>query len=213
MKKIFYKKLFQKSFHDSVDFELFISGVGGAKSKSVYYNLFDNKENANDKQYYMPVKSIIQENPKYCIVSVGINDVATKIGSAFYVTNTLLIVRHLLHYGIKPVILEIPSFDVKKAYEQSSFKQKILRRISMAVSNSDLDCLQEYRDELNKDLRKTSLMDSIILVKYEEWSKEGFKDERHLFLNDGVHLNDRGYQVLDSVIARKIKNYEDRLYK
>ena len=202
---------FEKVFPDSERFDFAISGVGGAKSKNVYYNLFDKPENINESQYYKPVKSIIQQKPKYCIVSVGINDVATKIGKDYYVQNTLLIIRHLLHYGIKPVVLEIPQFDFKKAYESSSFTQKILRKISMIVTKSDLDCLQEYRHELELELYNSKLIDSILFVRHEEWSKDGFKDDRHLFLGDGVHLNDSGYHVLDSVLARKIRDYEDRL--
>lgn len=36
------------------------------------------------------------------------------------------------------------------------------------------------------------------------WCEQGYKDSRHLFRNDFVHLNEKGYKVLDSCIAKVI---------
>lgn len=182
------------------------NGAGGAKSKAVYYNMFEDHLNKNKGgKYYRSYHSAFTEKPNYCIVCVGINDAITKVGKDYYVSNTKLILQQLIHAGIYPILLEIPTFNIERAYEKSPLSQKALRRLSMRVTNSSLNCLDDYRNAMEEYLEKSGMIKRICYVRTEEWLPNGYNDSRQLFKDDELHLNALGYHVLDSCIAEKIR--------
>ena len=46
---------------------------------------------------------------------------------------------------IHPVILEIPDYDILKTYERQKRQKKLLRRLSMLLTGTPIDCKQMFR--------------------------------------------------------------------
>lgn len=191
----------------SSPFKLYANGAPGAKSKEIYYNMFKSTLSKNKDKYRKNFEEILEKKLNYCIISAGVNDASTKVGSDFYEKNMNLIINHLINIGTVPVIIEIPSFNIENAYEITSFSTKILRRISMFINNDNINCIEKYRNSLYKMLSKYNLWDKIIFVSYTEWNKDGYLDNRNIYLKDGIHLNTKGYQILDKCIIQKITNH------
>ena len=153
-------------------------------------------------------KTLKDGAPDYCIVSAGINDANLKIGQNFYQHHIHLIIDFLLQNHIVPVILEIPDYDIEYVYNKSSFKQKLLRRFSMLVTGSSLDCRKEYRQSLQSMLELNGYKEKVIVIEEKKWNPTGFKDSRQLYQEDGIHLNHKGYKILDYYIIQAIsKDY------
>ena len=45
---------------------------------------------------------------------------------------------------------------------------------------------------------------SLIYIRMNDWNKSGSTINKQLFLDDQIHLNKRGYELLDSCIANAI---------
>ena len=58
--------------------------------------------------------------------------------------------------------------------------------------------------KLLESIKKNS--NHIIFIPSTEWNPKGFKDSRNLYLEDHIHLNNRGYYLLDSCIATHISH-------
>ena len=169
--------------------------------------MFSDKIHKNKKMYQKDFQHILEKGMDYCIISAGINDASTKVGASFYATNMELIIHHLAAIGTVPVILEIPQFDIHKAYRQTSIPTKLLRHISMTVNNDSIDCIGKYRTALAKMLAERRLEGKIIYIPHTEWSKHGYADARNIFSGDGVHLNKKGFLILDQCIIRHIREH------
>lgn len=180
-------------------------GLGGRTSKEIYEALF------NDKS----LRKLLQEQGcNYCFISVGINDINKKMSIQYYQDSMDYIIDFLLSNNIHPIILEIPDFDVLKAYRGLRFISKQLRKLSMSINNVPMDCKQMYRDALDSLIVKKNYHDKVSIIRYKSWNNNYSNDQKTLYLKDGIHLNEYGYHVLDTIIVQTIisnmNNYENR---
>ena len=177
------------------------AGIPGATSKTIY------AEFATDT----PIQEVLKNGPDYCIISAGINDSNLKLGCDFYQHHIMLIVDFLLRNEIVPIIIEIPDYNIEKVYSESSLMQKILRHFSMAVTGSSLDCRNENRQALNYIIEHNNYTNKVIILKERQWNPTGYEDMRHIYKKDGIHLNHKGYELLDSYIIQSIiKDYHHK---
>ena len=161
-------------------------GLCGKTSKEVYLSIFEDQT----------MRNILKKRADYCFVSVGINDTYKKMGAKYYAQNTINILRFLLKNNIKPILLEIPNYDINYAYEHQTADRKLLRQLSMLLMRSELDCRQDYRQALAHELAKTSIGDQIQIIH--------FPDSPEYYKSDRMHLNEKGYHILDSCIVNEI---------
>jgi peptidoglycan/LPS O-acetylase OafA/YrhL/lysophospholipase L1-like esterase len=169
-------------------------GIGGIKSGEIYELMFTNR------QY-------LQSGPQYCVVIAGINDAAANVGSLYYCRNYELIIRHLLACHIRPVVIEIPDVDLKNAYLKKPFKDCVCDACRALITASGMYDVSGYRKDLYNYLNEQNLLDSILYVSKDLWNPKGYRDET-LYLKDKIHLNQKGYQKLDSCIIRVITSNE-----
>ena len=163
------------------------NGLCGKTSKEVYLSLFEDKK----------LKEIVSRGADYCFISVGINDSYKKIGASYYARHTISLIRFFLRNHVNPIILEIPNYDIAKAYKRQTNSRKILRQLSMKITNSQIDCREDYRQSLRQQLLAEKLTDSIIILTVKNWDASFYKP-------DGMHLNNKGYVSLDSCICNLI---------
>ena len=159
-------------------------GLCGATSKEVYNCLFEDKA----------LHQLLQDGADYCFLSVGINDTYKKIGADYYAHHTILILRFLLQNNITPILLEIPDYDINYAYEHQTADRKFLRHLSMFFTNSSLDCREDYRQALRKRIDEARISHQVILIPNQQW-------DMCLYRSDRMHLNDKGYEALDSCLT------------
>lgn len=171
-------------------------GLPGRTSKEIYEALFDDVH---------LVKYMKEQGCDYCFISAGINDINKKLSITYYIKSMNGIIRFLLSNNVHPIILEIPDFDVYKVYRGHDKYRKLLRKISMTINNVPLDCKQLYRDALDDLIHKEGYQDKVSIIRYRSWNHDYYNDLNNLYLNDGVHLNNYGYSVLDSMIAKEIQ--------
>lgn len=174
-----------------------IKGIGGLTSKYIYDSLFKVKA----------MKSVIEWGPDFCFVVAGINDSDRKMGTGFYKENMRLIIDLLLENQIIPIILEIPSYDIYSAFKRRSFMGKIRYLASMLMTQSKMDCIAEYRKVYHELIDEQGWNEQVITILHQDWNPDGYLDMRGLYNDDLIHLNERGYQVLDSFVAHKIIDY------
>ena len=151
-----------------------------------------------------PISNIICQRPDYCILSAGINDSHLKMGKEFYTHNMSLILHFLKKNNITPIILEIPDYDIYKVYSELPQWKKVFRRFSMFVTGSSMDCRNEYRQELSNMLQKDFTPGQIHVLGYDQWPSDALHDTPELYRKDRIHLNEKGYALLDSCLARII---------
>ena len=161
-------------------------GLCGKTSKEVYQSIFEDQT----------MRNILEKGADYCFVSVGINDTYKKMGAKYYAQSSINILRFLLKNNIKPILLEIPKYDINYAYEHQTADRKLLRQLSMLLTRSELDCRQEYRQALAHELVKTSIGEQIQIIHF-PGTPEYYKSDR-------MHLNEKGYHILDSCIVNEI---------
>ncbi len=164
-------------------------GISRLSSKEVYCSMFDNEG----------VQKVLRTGPHYCFVSVGINDSNRKMGTNYYVRHTLYIIRFLLKNHITPILLEIPDYDIAYTFTHQEFRKVLAGRLSMVCNHSSFDCREDYRQALAEALHAERLAQQVLMVTHTIF------ENRH-FTEDRMHLNDKGYAVLDSCIVRQIAN-------
>jgi Predicted acyltransferases len=186
-------------------------GKGGTASGEIYQRMSTERAMAMDHDLNYCAQSVIEAGADYCVISAGINDVRQRRGKFYYVNNYLRIVRLLLSYGIRPVIMEIPNVEVDEALIGNSFYFRLKSRICMSLLNTELYGAGDYRNTLKDSLLSTHLMDSVVYVSASSWNPDGWRDKRDLYTDDHLHLNLLGYAVLDSAFAAEIvKDYSQR---
>lgn len=178
-----------------------IAGISGLTSKNVYYGLFRNES----------MRRAIEWGPDYCFVVAGINDSDRKMGKGYYKENMRLIIELLLDKGIMPIVLEIPSYDIDFSYKRRNRIIKLQYLVSMILTRSKMNCIEEYRNEYRIMLEEQSWADKVITIFNDEWNPDGYKDTRTLYDSGRMHLNEIGYHVLDTCIAHKIINHINNL--
>ena len=144
----------------------------------------------------------------YCIVSAGINDTNKKMSKSYYKNSMNCIIRFLIDNHIYPIILEIPDYNIYQTHNNQELYKKIIQNFSMFVNSTEINCKQQFRDALNELIKEKRYENMVSIIPFKSWNKDYFKDLETIYNNDQVHLNERGYQLLDSVIAKEIcKNY------
>ena len=174
-------------------------GICGATSKEIYEYMFNNSDFKNFLQ---------KRDYTYCVISSGINDTYKKMSTLYYKKSMDCIIRFFLKNNVRPIILEIPDYNIKKAYENQTKDRKILRRLSMLINGTSLDCKQDFRNALNELIRKSGYQQKVNILKYKTWNKNYPKDLHELYYSDQMHLNENGYILLDNAIANSIINYQ-----
>jgi lysophospholipase L1-like esterase len=173
------------------------SGMGGAKTKQVYRKLFASEKDVFSSQF------IKKMQVKYCIISCGVNDSFGQFGKRFYAKHMCLIVKELLKYNIKPVIIELPEYGVLELQEKLNIVNKIKNQVfAYFTSDSGIDNIEEYRTALNEELRKQLLRDKILFVDYDNICKD-YSECKSLY-TDHLHLTDKAYDLLCDEIASVI---------
>ena len=174
-------------------------GTVGAKTKSIYKEMHIDGPSGT--------KELIELLPNYAIVSAGINDAVAKMGTKNYCHHYNLIIKELISAGIKPIIIDMPQVDYKAIYQRESMIAKIRHHISSWITGAHLWTFDNYRSALQSLIRQDAIKNRLIYIYASEWNPEGFKDSRHLYLEDHVHLNEKGYFLLDSCLTSTI--YQD----
>lgn len=174
-----------------------IAGISGLTSKNIYYSIFRDDS----------IRNVIEWGPDFCFVVAGINDSDRKMGKRYYKENMRLIIELLLENHITPVVLEIPTYDIRFSYKRRSRQVKLQYLASMLLTWSKMDCIQNYRDAYKDLIGERGWINKVITIYYNDWNPEGYRDTRDLYDGGLMHLNTRGYHVLDSCISQKIIDY------
>ena len=98
----------------------------------------------------------------------------------------------------------MPQVDYKAVYQRESTTAKIRHHISSWITGAPLWSFDNYREALQSLIRQDKKAKRLIYIPASDWNPEGYKDSRHLYLEDHVHLNERGYFLLDSCITSHI---------
>lgn len=176
-------------------------GICGQTSKEFYESIFNNYS----------LKQFLQaRNYSCCFISLGINDTYKKMSTAYYKYSMNYIIKFLLANNIYPIIMEIPDYDIIKVYDRQVFSRKILRKLSMIVNDVPINCKQLYRNALDDMISENNYTNMLSVIRYKTWDNNRVKDFNTLYLNDGMHLNEKGYSKLDSCISEAyIRHYNN----
>lgn len=178
----------------SIQNKVLSSGQGGARSKQIYRNL------CKDIHISYSSKFIIENKPDYCIVVGGTGDATAQAGKNYYTHHLILIIRTLLHYNIKPVIVELPEFGINEFTDDLKLLTKARTRIYSCFTNSGvLDNIQTYRNQFKKTILTQKLNDSIIYIPYNNICSDYTICTD--FYSDPLHLSKRGNIVLGKTIV------------
>jgi len=115
----------------------------------------------------------------------------------------MLIIKTLLHYEIKPVIVSVPEYDYNDVLDNMNIIGKGQNIAAAYINNSgNLYCVKSFRKELLKSLAREQLQDSISIVDY-GLVCETFDDCPELYENS-MHLSGLGNIKLGGVIAKQL---------
>lgn len=171
-------------------------GTVGAKTKYIYTAMHSYSKSGT--------KELIELFPDYTIVSAGINDAVAKMGTENYCHHYSLIIKDLISAGIRPIIIDMPQVDYKAIYQKESLIARIRHHISSWYTGAPLWSFEDYRTALQSLISQEEIRNHLIYIPASEWNSEGHMDSRHLYLEDHVHLNEKGYFLLDSCITSTI---------
>ncbi len=174
-------------------------GKGGEKSRGIYQLLFDEKDQHSTKE-------IIASGLDYCIISVGINDASANLGPRLFCYHMRLIIKFLLFNKIRPVLIEVPDVNIWKVHGCKPLKDLASDYLRSIMTHCKMYQMAEYRDSLRAMLMNENLMDSVVYIHADEWNGNYTTINPQLFLNDQIHLNIKGYELLDSCIAKEISS-------
>lgn len=185
-------RMIEDSIHRPVKVSSF--GIHGKTSKEIYENLFDNQN----------MRHFMMQGYDFCFISAGINDTYKKMSVTYYRKSMNYIIRFMLTNHIHPIILDIPDYDIVKSYDRQQSVRKLLRKTSMVITGSQMDCKQRYRITLAELVTSLKNNNQINILNYQEWNNDYHNDIKNYYLDDGMHLNKLGYAKLDSCIAKHI---------
>lgn len=181
-------------------------GKGGAKTKDVYYYMFRSHTQEYSWMHDICTQPLLEEHPDYCVIMVGINDAWKKRPVSYYTGNYRLIIRLLLANHIRPVVMEIPDFDLTGWLNMHKYTIRIPYRIYSFFNGVVTDDISPFRDGLKKMLTDTKLGDSVLFIPADHWIPEEHNYSEEIYLRDHIHLNYQGYHVLDSCIVSDMIN-------
>lgn len=171
-------------------------GKGGEKSRGIYQLIFEEKG--------FGTKPLLLSGADYCVIFAGINDAAANLGVKQYNHHMRYIIDFLLSNDIRPVLIEIPDVNIWNVYDEKPSKDIIVDYLRSLITGCGMYHFSEYREALRSMLEKCNLMDSVIFVPMNGWNGENSGINKHLFLNDQIHLNNQGYRKIDSCIIDAI---------
>lgn len=187
-------------------------GLGGAKSKEVYHYMFRSKTQEFSWMHNICTQPLLEEHPDYCVVMVGINDTWKKRPVSYYTGNYRLIIRLLLANHIRPVVMEIPDFEMGNWLDTHRRRQRFLYRIYSYFTGVVEDDITPFRNGLKKMLKDTGLRDSVLFIPADHWIPQGHKYSDKIYQIDHIHLNYQGYHILDScIVSEIITDYNKRV--
>ena len=185
-------------------------GKGGSLSKQIYYFMYDSLTEEHPFEQDRCTQPLIESHPDYCALYAGINDVIFKRSYHYYTENLRHMIRMLLYLGIRPVVMQIPMVDAASAIDYKPFLKRSPYHIRAFFLGTEYNTIPDYREAQMKMLKETKLIDSVLFIPADKWDKIGGWDDR-IYTFDRVHLNMRGYHVLDSCLASEIlKDYLKR---
>lgn len=199
---ILHQDLLERGFTNKI----ISSGQSGAKSKSIYYNLF---KDAGEK---FSSKFIIENKPDYCIIVAGVNDAVGQMGSRYYSYHMVKIIKTLLYYDIKPVIVSLPKVGIKEVLNGLNFIKKYRNIISAYFNNNGIvDNIESYRNKLNETLIIENLKNQVVFIDFDSVC-ESFSVESDLYYNP-THLSQKGNDKFAHLIADVlIKELNNRIH-
>ena len=129
---------------------------------------------------------------------------ARHIGKKYYADHMILIINTLLHYKIKPIVVEVPNFGVEDVQKYKNVFSRCTNAISQAIDGDEVndDNVYAYREVLFTELKKNDLFDKIILF-YSNKINKDYKNNKNLF-SDPLHLNEQGYEVFVKELSEDI---------
>lgn len=186
-------------------------GKKGAISKEIYFFMFNEKTEEHAYEPDRCTQPIIEEHPDYCVIFAGINDVTYLRQTSFYAENMFLIIRHLLHNHIRPVVIEIPIVNFTEPMGRKKFRERWFYKIRSIVTGTSRNRGEDYQQALKEKLVQTNLQDSVLYIAAKQWNPKGSVDTS-TFLEDRLHLNLHGYHILDScIVSEIIKDYTKKV--
>ena len=189
-------------------------GKGGALSKEVYHLMFRNQLPQNSWWDDFCTQPLIEEHPDYCVVMTGINDTWKKRPVSYYAGNCRHIIRLLLANDIRPVVMEIPDFEMGKWLDTNRRPQRFIFRIYSYFTDVVEDDITPFRKGLKDMLNETGFVDSILYIPADNWLPKNHHYSEDIYNIDHIHLNYQGYHLLDSCMASEIiKDYHNRILK
>ena len=192
-------KKMQKIFSEKgIEAEFIALSHPGATSKEIYEDMF------KEKNEEFSSKFVIESKPDYCIIIAGVNDVARHIGKKYYADHMILIINTLLHYKIKPIVVEVPNFGVEDVQKYKNVFSRYTNAISEAIDSDEVNDnnVSAYREVLFAELKINDLFDKIILFDSDKINKD-YKNNKNLF-TDPLHLNEQGYEVFIKALPEDI---------
>ena len=175
-------------------------GIGGLTSKEIYNAIFEIES----------FRHFMERGYNYCFISAGINDCNKKMSKSYYKNSMECIIRFMLTNHIHPLILEIPNYNIQKVYETETAYNRMTRHISMHINGTSIDCKQQIREELNSLITDNNCIEDVSIIHYKSWNNNYAEDLINLYIDDQLHLNEKGYTKLDSVIALAIISHFKR---
>ncbi|MEO9209930.1 MAG: SGNH/GDSL hydrolase family protein [Ginsengibacter sp.] len=172
-------------------------GQSGAKTRLIYQNLFKDDHSKNS------CKFIIENNPDYCILLGGTNDAIGQMGSLYYSFHLIKIIKFLLHFDIKPVVLTLPKIGVRETNNTMNILQRYRNHLSAYFNNGNqIENIDSYRKRLIERLRMEQLEDKILLVDFDKGC-EKYEKSSDLYKSP-IHLSDKGNKKLAEFIAGEL---------
>lgn len=173
------------------------SGHPGARTKSIYQNLF------KEKKKEFSSKFILEENPDYCIIIAGVNDAASQIGRNNYAHHMILILKTFLYYDIIPVVVSLPEFGIQETINGMNLLSKTLNAtIARITNNGEIDNIEKYRATLEIQLKSEKLLDNVILIDYDKVCTD-YNTCPDLYANSS-HLSEEGEKILVQIITDEL---------
>ena len=171
-------------------------GKGGEKSRGIYQLMFSTD--------CYGTKTLFASKPDYCIISAGINDAAANLGTQQYCHYYRQILDFMLTNHIRPVVLEVPNVNIWHLYGEKPIKDLVVDFVRSKMTGCKMYQFQEYRETLYQMLIDEQLIEKVVYVSMVDWNDGSPEIDRHLFMDDQIHLNHNGYKKLDSCIALAI---------
>lgn len=200
-----YNNLFQSRMSELIDRPVILNakGKGGEKSRGIYQLMFETDGYGT--------KSLLYNGADYCVVFAGINDAAANKGIRHYLYHYKLILDFLINNQIRPVVVEIPDVNIWDLFREKPVKDLLGDYLKSTMTSCDMYNYRDYREALLAMLIKDGLKNEVIIVPMKDWNGESEVINGEISLDDQIHLNCRGYELLDSCIIERIaEDYKSR---